>query len=114
MTNAMTMFDGWELDVAAAETPRVRDIDIATRGGMKHPRKVRELIERNRVELEIYGSLEVRPTVRQTTGGRPGNEYWLTEEQAVALVGFMRTPMSVVDAGSELTAMPTLAPVMNV
>lgn len=66
----LAKFEGWDLDVAAVDVPRVRDLDVAVRGGLKQPRKVRELIERNRKELEIYGSLEVRLTVRQTSGGQ--------------------------------------------
>ncbi len=91
MSTSLTVFDGWDLDVAAVEEPRVRDVDVAVRGGMKRPRDVRQLIERNRAELEIYGPLEIRGAAPRNGPGRLAAEYWLTEEQALALVGFMRT-----------------------
>jgi hypothetical protein len=91
MSTSLTVFDGWDLDVAAVEEPRVRDVDVAARGGMRRPRDVRQLIERNRAEIEKHGALEVRGTAPQTSGGRPGLEYWLTEAQSFTVVALMRT-----------------------
>ncbi len=63
--------------------PRMRDLDIAMALEFEHPRRVRQLIERNMDELLSFG---VCTTVVQThgpQGGRPGTEYWLNEEQAL-------------------------------
>lgn len=70
----LTVFDG---------DPRALDLDIAKRLGFGRPRDIRKLIERNIAELERFG---VCATVAQTSGpkgGRPGNEYWLNEEQSL-------------------------------
>lgn len=60
--------------------PRARDLDIAERLGYERPRVIRELIERNRTELETFGSLAVR---HGKSRGQEFTEYWLTEEQAL-------------------------------
>lgn len=85
--------EGWEVDTTGDE-PRVRDVDVAARGGMSRPRNVRKLIVRNRKELEIHGPLEVCSTAEQTSGGRPGQEFWLSEAQAMNLVALLRTPQA--------------------
>lgn len=73
------------------DTPRVQDMRVAEALGFGQPRDIRKLIERNRTELGSHG--EVCATVAQTTpnGGRPGNEYWLNEPQAVLICMFSRT-----------------------
>jgi len=79
---------------------RVRDVDLAERAGMSRPRDVRQLIERNRGELEENGALCVRGAVRRMqmpTGGtakREVDEFWLNEAQAYNLVALMRTPLA--------------------
>jgi hypothetical protein len=35
--SALAKFDGWDLDVASTEEPRVRDVDIAERAGLAEP-----------------------------------------------------------------------------
>ncbi len=74
--------------------PRVLDLTIAERLGFDRSRKIRDLIERNRAELETYG--EVRPTVGQTSeaGGRPGKAYYLNEGQALVICALSRTPQA--------------------
>jgi hypothetical protein len=92
--------EGIPLERDADDEFRVRDLDLAERAGMAKPRGVRELIERNRAELEENGPICERPTVRRTqtpTGGevdREVSEFWLTEAQAYNLVALMRTPMA--------------------
>jgi hypothetical protein len=39
------------------EQPRARDLDIAERLGFQRPRAIRQVIERNRTELEGFGPL---------------------------------------------------------
>lgn len=65
--------------------PRVLDIRLAEALGFDKPRNIRDLIQRNENELAAYS--EVYRTARQTSeqGGRPGTEYWLTEEQALLI-----------------------------
>lgn len=60
--------------------PRVRDLDVAQRLGFERDRKIRELIERNIVELETFSPLALR---RGKSRGQEFTEYWLTEEQAL-------------------------------
>ena len=65
--------------------PRALDIDIAERLRFDRPRKIRDLIERNLVELQRYG---VCPAVGQTSGaqgGRPSTSYYLNEPQALLI-----------------------------
>lgn len=62
--------------------PRARDTDIAARLGFKRPRKIRELIERNKAELERFGTC---PAVGHVVKGNPVTEYWLNEEQSLLI-----------------------------
>ena len=83
-------------------TPLVRDIDLAERAGLAATRNVRLVIQKNRAELEEHGLLSMRPRrvrieKRGATCGfedRDVLEYWLNEDQAVALVALLRTPMA--------------------
>lgn len=92
MNTTLTVFDGWNLDVSNADEPRARDVDIAKRAGMTRPRDVRALIERNWDLLTPHGEIGVCGFKSQTSGGRPGTEYWLNEAQSVSLVSIMKTP----------------------
>lgn len=60
--------------------PRARDLDIAKRLGFERERAIRQLIERNLVELETFGLIATR---RGAYRGSEFTEYWLTEEQAL-------------------------------
>lgn len=88
----------WKPETWEDGVPRVRDVDLAERAGMKAPRQVRELIKRNRAELEAHGALSMRRTVRRISkpnGGeelREVKEFWLNRLQAAALVPRMSTP----------------------
>ncbi|MGA1831631.1 hypothetical protein [Rhizobium wenxiniae] len=73
------------------DEPRIRDTDLAERLGFAAPRQVRELIERNRDELEAYGSLSYRTTNPGKLGGRPGKAYYLNEGQALVICALSRT-----------------------
>ena len=86
-------FEGWELDVARVDEPRVRDIDIAVRAGLARPRVVRRVIEKNLDTLAAFGEVTVCALSAQTSGGRPGREYWLNEAQATSLVSMLKTPL---------------------
>lgn len=90
--------DGWDVMLGEGDEPRIRDVDLAERAGLARPRKVREVIEANRLELEAHGPLSVRP--RRVRTQMPGGfafrevdvfETWLSEPQALALVALLRT-----------------------
>ncbi len=74
--------------------PRVRDIDLGERLGFERPRVIRELIERNKAEVESFG-LAPRRTAPITSGkGRVTEvqEYWLNEEQALLVATISNAP----------------------
>jgi len=63
--------------------PRIRDLDLAERLGYERPRNIRNLIDRFRNDLGVCFTVE---QTSSALGGRPGVEYWLTEEQALFIV----------------------------
>jgi hypothetical protein len=92
-------------DIAIMEMegePRARDLDIAERLGFERPRDIRKLIERNVAELQRYG---VCATMAQTygagtRGGRPTEEFWLNEPQALLIA--MRSDAKLAPAVREM------------
>lgn len=86
----LTEVQGWVVGCSADAVPRIRDLDLAERLGYARPRKIRDLIERL-VSEEKMSAIMVRPTVGQTSGGRPGREYWLTREQAILVIAKSET-----------------------
>jgi len=87
--SALTVAD---LDASFDDEPRILDLRIAERLGYERPADIRELIERNRAELETYG--EVFRTARKTPsakGGRPSSEYHLNEGQILLICMFSKT-----------------------
>jgi hypothetical protein len=107
MTRELTVRD---IDALPAE-PRIRDVVVAERLGFERPRKIRELIERNREELESYGPLAPRrgaklpsdgevsrhggaKPLEGSSGGRPEEGCLLNEEQALLVCMFSRTPQA--------------------
>ena len=60
--------------------PRFRDLDLADRLGFRRPRVIRELIARNKSELERFGLIAVRHGAYR---GKEFVEYWLNEEQGL-------------------------------
>jgi len=95
---AIRDIDGWQVATSEADEPRVRDVDIAERLGLKESRAVRKLIDRNREELEGYGPVVQRDTVSRYES-KPGieqerlvEEFWLNEGQALCLGAMSRAP----------------------
>lgn len=88
----LTKFEGWDLDTTSAGLPRVRDIEIGERACLAQPADIRRVIDKNWEELTTYGEIKVVALNAKTSGGRPGREYRLTEEQAVALMSMLKTP----------------------
>lgn len=66
------------------DEPRVHDLRLAEVLGFEQARDIRKLIGRNRQELDTYGEL-ICATVAQNGRGRPTEEFWLTEAQALLI-----------------------------
>lgn len=79
----------------SGDEPRILDLTIAGRLGFVRPADIRELINRNRGELQSYG--QVIRTARKTPsprGGRPSFQYHLNEGQALLICALARTTMA--------------------
>lgn len=80
------------------QEPRVRDADLARALGFERERKIRDLIDRNILELESYGRVPRRGAHVETvmpTGGIRKTEvqaYHLNEPQVLLICMFSRTP----------------------
>lgn len=70
---------------------RVRDLDVAERLGFERPRNIRKLITRHRSDLERFGPI---CSIWSKPGrvGRPSEEFWLNEDQAVFITAKSDTP----------------------
>ena len=88
MTALITLAD---LNTVINHEPRVLDLLVAERLGFDSKYKIRELIDRNREELESYGAVSARTAETSERGGRPSTEYWLNEAQALLICTFSRT-----------------------
>jgi hypothetical protein len=75
------------------EDPRVQDLRLAEILGLGRLRDVRQLIERNREDLEEYASLRCRTAVIGAGKGalHEVQEYWLTEGQALRICSLSKT-----------------------
>lgn len=82
-----------DLNVTINHEPRLHDIRVAERLGFERPRAIRQLIERNRCELETYGSLAPQRVALKTGKGRAleVDEYWLNEPQTLLICMFSKT-----------------------
>ena len=80
--SAMTMADG---------EPRIRDLALAESLGFAKPHTIRDLIVRNRTELEAHGSFPCRAENPGAKGGRPASAYYLNEGQALVICALSRT-----------------------
>jgi hypothetical protein len=71
-----------------AGEPCVHDLRVAEALGFKRPRVIRELVERNKGELETYGPLAVR---YGKSRGQAFTEFFLSEGQALVICALART-----------------------
>lgn len=72
--------------------PRIKDLRIAERLEFERSRNIRELIERNSEELKRYGGLPCHRANPGPLGGRPSEEYFLNEPQALLICMRSETP----------------------
>lgn len=77
-----------DLNTTINHEPRVNDALVARQLGFARLRAVRQIIERNRPELEAYGSLATR---RGESRGQAFDEYFLNEGQALVICALSRT-----------------------
>lgn len=86
-----------DLQPFANAEPRIRDIRIAERLGMAQPLNIRQSIERNREELEGFGSIHTTCELIEVAKGarRQVTVYWLNEGQALVICMLSRTPAAV-------------------
>ncbi|MBP0439476.1 hypothetical protein [Tianweitania sediminis] len=85
---ALTLSD---LREVAAE-PRIKDVKLAEVLGLGRARRVREMIIRNRPEMEGFGPLKTYRGATTVSGGRPDYQgFWLNEAQALLVCMFSRT-----------------------
>lgn len=87
--------DGWPIAKAGFDdgVPRIRDVDLAERLGYGRPADIRELVRRLIASKKLNEIALIR-TVRKS-GGRPAEEFWLTEEQALFVAARSETPRAV-------------------
>jgi len=71
--------------------PLVRDLELADFLGFTRLRDIRRLIERM-LKAKKLNDIEVCDTVAQTSGGRPGKEFWLDRTQALLVATQSDTP----------------------
>jgi hypothetical protein len=72
--------------------PRIRDIDLGVFLGFARPDTIRRLIQRHHVALGVCVMVTQTSGLR---GGRPGQEVWLNESQALYLVAKSETPVAI-------------------
>lgn len=84
-----TAISARDLVVQSFGEPRIPDLLLAVRLGFERPRKIRDLIERNRAELETYGDLPSKMNFphggANSKRGRPGRTYYLNEAQSLVI-----------------------------
>jgi len=78
---------------AIENEPRILDTDLAERLGMAQPLNIRQNIEKNRAELEGYGTVHaVRETFVSGNGAKKETTvFYLNEEQALLVCMLSRT-----------------------
>ena len=75
------------------DEPRVRDIDLANRLGMKNPHKIREMIRTHLKKISEINTLLLRDQ-RHAGNGTTFSEYYLDRRQATFLAIRSNTPAS--------------------
>ncbi|MCV9907046.1 hypothetical protein OIV19_05350 [Brucella sp. HL-2] len=86
--NSTRTFTIADLNTDIDNEPRVHDICLAGALGFSRPRAIRQIIDRNIIELDTYGSLATR---RGKSRGQSFTEYFLNEGQALLICMFAQT-----------------------
>lgn len=63
--------------------PRILDLQLAERLGFERPLNIRNLIKRNEAKLLSFGVLSTVEKTSGELGGRPTEEYYLNQKQAI-------------------------------
>lgn len=90
------LFSIADIEAAVDKEPRIKDVLLADRLVYKRSRSIRELIERNRAEIEAYGNIAVRHgAVEAGNGAIKGvEEFYLNEHQSLLVCMFSKTEMA--------------------
>ena len=76
------------------DEPKISDLELARKLGYEHRlRDLRKRIKRY-IDDKILNDVEVRATVAQTSGGRPGIMYMLNEQQALFVAARCETEIA--------------------
>jgi hypothetical protein len=89
------MFEGEELSALTENHYLARDTEVAKWLKFERLEKIRDIIRRNREELNDYGVLttaEETPAGFAERGGRPATVYYLNKEQALLVAMLSRAP----------------------
>ncbi|MBB2718880.1 UNVERIFIED_ORG: hypothetical protein GGD48_004137 [Rhizobium etli] len=70
---------------------RISDIELGAKLGYGRPAKIRDLIKRNADELSRYGRLSALEKAPEVAGGRPVEEFYLNEGQAIRVATLANT-----------------------
>lgn len=70
---------------------RVLDTELAIQLGMVRPTNIRIMIEQNREELQLHGSLHAKNANPGAKGGRPTTAFFLNRQQALLLCIISKT-----------------------
>jgi len=87
-TDSRKTFTITDINADIDNEPRVQDICLAGALGFARPRVIRELVTRNKEELNTYGSLAAR---HGKSRGQSFTEYFLNEGQALLICMFAKT-----------------------
>jgi hypothetical protein len=97
-SNGIVVIDGWELrcdpEVFGDNLPRIQDLELARRLAFDRPINIRNLIGRLAKNVNDFGFISTVEINHHGGRGRPGMEYWLTEAQAVVVIGRSDTPIA--------------------
>lgn len=90
------LFSIADIEASVDTVPRIQDVLLADRLGYSRSRDIRQMIERNRAELEAYGNVAVRCRAVETGNGsiKEVTEFYLNEHQSLLICMFSKTEMA--------------------
>jgi hypothetical protein len=78
--------------ISEFDAPRLQDLNLAEHLGFAYPYRIRDLIERNRRELERFGEVLTMAGKTLPQGGRPGKSFYLNRKQCLYICAKSETP----------------------